>query len=84
MTRVKLSIDTLVLRGFPREDRHAIARGLREELTRLLSEPGMASDLQRLPGAPLMKLPHITLGPALKPRSVGEHVGRAIGRRLKS
>jgi hypothetical protein len=84
MKRVELSIDTLVLRGFRREDRHAIARGLREELTRLLSEPGMSSDLQRMLGAPLIKLPHITLGPAPKPRSVGEQVGRAIGRGLKS
>jgi hypothetical protein len=82
MSRVRVSIDALVLRGFPPEDRYRIALGLQRELTRLLSSHDSSRDLGGLASAALMKVPPVPVAPGAKPHSVGAQVARAIGRSL--
>ena len=83
MKRVHLSIDTLRLRGFRPEDRHAIASGLQQELTRLLAASHTAAGLERLGSVPVMKPPHVTVPHGSWPRSVGVQVARAISLGVK-
>jgi DNA polymerase III delta prime subunit len=45
MKRVVLHIDSLVLKGFRHEDRHGIAEGLQQELSRLFADPQAAQQL---------------------------------------
>jgi hypothetical protein len=45
MKRVVVHIDSLVLRGFQHEDRHAIAAGLQQELTRGFADSTAAQQL---------------------------------------
>lgn len=80
--RIHLSIDTLVLRGVRPEDRHALARGLSEEMTRLLGQPGVASRLVRDGSQPVLRLPRLRFSSAPAARTLGVQVGRAIGRGL--
>jgi len=80
--RIHLSIDTLVLRGVRPEDRHALARGLSEELTRMLGQPGVATRLVRDGSPPMLRLPRLRFASAPAARTLGVQVGRAIGRGL--
>lgn len=45
-TRIHLTIDRVVLRGIPREQRDALMSGLHSELSRLLVAPDFAQGLQ--------------------------------------
>jgi hypothetical protein len=83
VNRIRLSIDTLVLRGVRPEDRHAVARGLNEELTRLLGQPGVAPGWARGGSLPVLRLPRLHLKSAPTAQTLGVQVGRAIGRSLK-
>jgi hypothetical protein len=83
VNRIRLSIDTLVLRGVRPQDRHAVARGLNEELTRLLGQPGVAPRLAQGGSLALLRLPRLHLKSAPTARTLGVQVGRAIGRSLK-
>ena len=83
VNRIHLAIETLVLRGVRPEDRHAVARGLNEELTRLLEQPGVARRLARSGSLPLLRLPRLHLKSAPTARALGVQVGRAIGRSLR-
>ena len=48
MRRVIVRIDTLVLKGFRHEERHAITRRLREQLMRTLSSHDVVKQLGSL------------------------------------
>jgi hypothetical protein len=82
MRRVVVRIDSLVLKGFRQEERHAIARGLSAELTRILSVPG-AGERLRNGGA----VAHVRAGSFnVSANARHEHIGAAaagrIGKRL--
>jgi hypothetical protein len=75
-SRVTLSIDEVVLRGFPPIDRHRVGDAMAAELTRLLGEGGLPAGTagRAVAMAPLtMRLP-ADAGP--------EAVGREIARTL--
>jgi hypothetical protein len=80
--RVTVQIDSLVLKGFRYEDRHAVAQGVQEELTRLLSEPGM---VQRLSGAghiPHLRVGQVNMAADAKPQQIGIAAANGIGKGL--
>jgi hypothetical protein len=82
--RLSVQIDNLVLKGFRHEDRHAIARGVQEELTRLLSEPGMVQRLSGTGHIPHLRVGRVNMAADAKPQQVGvaaaNGIGKGIGR----
>ena len=79
MRRVVVNIDRLVLKGFRVEDRHAIAQGLREQLARLLSEPGVAARLGRTGHLSRVPVGPIHIGSEAKPHDIGMAAANSIG-----
>jgi hypothetical protein len=80
--RVIVNIDSLVLRGLWYEDRHAIARGLQEQLTQLFSEPNMAQRLSETGSIPRLQVGPVTLATEVKPQQIGRVVADGIGKGL--
>lgn len=78
MTRVIVNIDRLILKGFRFEDRHAIAQGLQEQLTRLLADPGMAERIGAVGNLPHLRVAPIHLAPETQPHDVGVAAANSI------
>ena len=84
MKRVIVHIDSLVLKGFRHEDRHALAAGLQAEIARLFAEPDTAARLVNIDGTSRLRAGKVPVGHDAKPRSVGTQTARAIARSIKS
>jgi len=84
MTRIVLHIDRLVLKGFDRQDRDAIAEGLRAELGRLLVTPDAAKQLMGQDGISRLNIGAVHIGQATKPTAVGVQAARGIARGIQS
>jgi hypothetical protein len=82
MKRVIVHIDSLVLKGFRHEDRHAIADGLRQELARLLAAPAAAAGLEAHPSARLLRADPVTLAPGRDAGAHGQAIGQALARQI--
>ncbi len=82
MRRVVVNIESLVLKGFRFEDRHAIAQGLQEQLSLLLAEPGMAERLTSLGEVPRLRTKAISIPGEASPRRTGTDVADGIGKGL--
>lgn len=83
--RVEVRIDELVLVGFRREHRYAIAAGLERELARQFGDVGLSAALARAGGTTAaLRTPDARLAPGARPAHVGSQAGRAIGRRIRS
>jgi hypothetical protein len=82
MKRVIVHIDRLVLNGFPREHRHAIAEGLREELGRVFADRDVISDLRDRGDLPRLHVNGVQVEQGAKPQRVGENVAQGIGREI--
>lgn len=78
MKRVRVHIDSLVLRGFRREDRHAIAGALEEELGRMIADPGVAETIVERGNIAHLKLPSINTEAGSTPEQIGGGVARAL------
>lgn len=78
MKRVVVTIDRLVLKGFRYEDRHAIARGLQEQLAQLLSEPGMAERIDAIGSTSRLRLGTVRMSGDMQGQQIGQATGRAI------
>jgi len=83
MKRVVLHIDSLILNGFRHEDRHAIAAGLQQELTRLLTDPQAAQQLTVNGDVARLRVGNIQIGQNSQPQRVGSQVARGIGKGMK-
>lgn len=83
MKRVIVHIDRLVLTGFRREDRHAIAAGLQQELGQLFSERDAISQLSMVGDVSRMKVGGVNIEQGAKPQRVGESVAQGIGKEIK-
>lgn len=79
MKRVVVHIDGLVLRGFRHADRHAVSSGLRDELGRLLAQPGVAERVAALGSIARLTAAPVRAGTGVAPRAVGASAARAIG-----
>jgi hypothetical protein len=84
MSRVRVTIDQLVLKGLEPADRKALVEGLQAELSQVLSNPSGRAEWARSHRTPVMKLGRMPFeaGPA-GGRKFGASVARAIGKGLK-
>jgi len=80
--RVVVQIENLVLKGFRYEDRHAIAQGVKEQLTRLLSKPEMAQRLSETGHVPHVRVERVHTPADAKPRQIGVAAANGIGKEL--
>jgi hypothetical protein len=84
MSRITLTIDRLVLKGFEAGDRKALAEGLQAELSRVLADAATRAEWARSHRTPVLRLARMPLesGPA-GARKFGRGLARTIGGRLK-
>ncbi|MDN0075093.1 hypothetical protein QU481_15545 [Crenobacter sp. SG2303] len=83
MKRVIVHIDSLVLKGFHHEDRHAIAEGLQRELAQLFADPQATRQLMAVGNRSRMRVSSIQIDPGSRPQGVGTEVARGIGKEIK-
>jgi hypothetical protein len=83
MSRIRVTIDHVVLRGMAPADRKAFLEGLQSELTSLLADPTTRAQWAKPHRTPVVRLGGMpfTSGPS-GGRRFGVGVARAIGRRL--
>lgn len=82
MRRIVVNIESLVLKGFRYEDRHAIAAAVQDEISRVLSAPDAAARVAQLGSMPNLRIDTVSVAANAKPTQVGAATGRAIGRGL--
>ncbi len=82
MKRIVVSVDRLVLAGFPHEDRLAIAAGLQGDLAQALAISNAAPGLARLGAVETVRAANVALAPNDKAATVGSTIGRAISKSL--
>jgi len=80
MKRVVVHIESLVLKGFRQEDRHAVAEGLQTELARLFAEPSTASRLANMGDVSRLTIGNIHVTQGTAPEGVGRQAARGITR----
>ena len=84
MSRINLTIDRVVLRGFEPGDRKTLLEGLQTELSRVLADPATRAALAQPRRMPVMKLGIVPASPGPSGgRILGTRIGRAIGKGLK-
>ncbi len=83
MKRVVLHINSLLLKGFRHEDRHGIAEGLQQELSRLFADPQAAQQLMENGDVSRLRLGSISINQNSKPQRVGSQVAQGIGQGMK-
>lgn len=83
MKRVVIHIDRLVLNGFRFEDRHTIAAGLQQELSRLLVDRQTVEGLTGLGDLSRLQLGGVHIAQGSKPQRVGAQVAQGIGKEFK-
>ena len=84
MSRIRLTIDRVVLNGFEPADRTALMEGLRAELSRVLGDPASRGEWARSQRTPVLKLGRMPLDPGPSGgRKLGSGLARAIGKGLK-
>jgi hypothetical protein len=82
--RVTITIDRLVLKGIPAEDRLAFASGLKAELARVLASPHLQTLREQSSDTPVIRLPELPMQRGLAgARGLGRQVGQSIGKRMK-
>jgi hypothetical protein len=84
MSRIRVTIDQLALRGFDAGDRKQLIEELHAELSRLLADPSGRAEWARSRRTPVLRLGPIAMeaGPA-GGRKFGGSLARSIGRGLK-
>jgi hypothetical protein len=83
MRRVQVHIDRLVLKGVRREDRHAIAEGLRQELGRVLADREAVSILTGRGDLPRLQVRGVQFEAGSRPQAFGESVAQGIGSEVR-
>jgi hypothetical protein len=84
MSRIRLTIDALALKGFDAADSRALVEGLRSELARVLADPMGRAEWARSHRTPVLGLGRIPIGTGSSgSRQFGKGMARAIGKGLK-
>lgn len=83
MKRVTVHIDRLVLKGFRHEDRHAVAAGLQQELSRLLVDPQTVQGLTGLGDISRLQVGSVQIAQGSKLQRVGARVAQGIGKEFR-
>lgn len=80
--QVSVQIDSLVLTGFRHEDRYAIAQGLQDQLTEMLSTPDMAERLNQTSTIPRLRVGQVNVSTNARPQQIGSVAAEEIGKGL--
>lgn len=84
MSRVRVTIDQLVLNGLEPPDRKALVEGLQGELVQVLSDPAARAGWAHSHRTPVLRLGRLPLEPGPSGgRKFGKQMARALGRGLK-
>jgi hypothetical protein len=84
MSRIRVTIDQVVLQGFEAGDRQALVEGLQSELSQVLADPASRTAWARSHRTPVLRLGQLPLEPGPSGgRKFGGGLARAIGRGLK-
>ena len=84
MSRVRVTIDRLVLKGLEPADRKALVEGLQAELSHVLSDRAPRATWAQSHRTPVLKLGRMPWeAGAAGDRKFGMQVARAVGRGLK-
>ncbi len=85
MSRIHVTIDKLVLKGFEPGQRKALVEGLQTELRRMLADPATRSEWAHSRRTPVLRLGQMQIEPGLSgSRKFGGGVARGIAKGLKS
>ena len=83
MKRVLVHIDRLVLKGVRREDRHAIAEGLQQELGRVLADRDVISSLTGRGDVPRLQVGGVHVEAGTKAQRFGENIAQGIASEVR-
>jgi len=84
VSRIQLTIDRLVLKGFDQADSRALTEALRAQLSEMMSDPLARSPLIRSRRIPLLRLGRMPIESGTAgARRFGKQMARAMGRGLK-
>jgi hypothetical protein len=84
MSRVRLTIDQLTLKGFEASDGRALAEALQSELAGVLSNPSMRAQWARSHRTPVLRLGRMPIETGSPGgRKFGRGMAHAIGKGLK-
>lgn len=84
MTRVRVTIDRLVLPGLDPADRKALLDAFQTELRQVLADPTTRADWARPHRTPVLRLGRVPLAPGFtSSRAFGGELARGLGRGLK-
>jgi hypothetical protein len=84
MSRISVTIDRLILRGFERADSKAVAEGIRSELSRILTDPASRPTWVRSERTPILRLRTMGVEDGIASRRrFGAGVARAIAKGVK-
>jgi hypothetical protein len=84
VSRVRITIDRLVLKGLEPADRKALVEGLQAELSQVLSDPAGRAAWGRSHRTPVLRLGSMPIEPGPSGgRKFGSRLARAIGKGLK-
>jgi hypothetical protein len=84
LPRIVVTIDRLVLRGFPAADRDAIAAGLQAELQKQFGAPAAGGQFGGSRSLASLQQRPMTLEAAAKPQQIGAQAGRQLARSIRS
>ena len=83
MSRIVLTIDRVVLRGFEAGERNALVAGLESELSQLLADPTTRAAWARSRRTPVLRLGQLPLAPGPSgARKFGQTVAAAVAKNL--
>lgn len=83
MSRINLTIDRIVLRGFEPAERNALLEAFQTELRRMLAESNSRGDWALSHRVPVLKLGRMAFSPGLSgSRNFGTRIARAIAKGL--
>jgi hypothetical protein len=84
MSRIRLTIDALSLKGFDAADSRALVEGLKRELTRTLTDPVARAAWARAHRTPVLRLGQIPIeAGSAGSRKFGRAMAQSIGKGLK-
>jgi hypothetical protein len=84
MKRIHVVIDSLVLKGFRFEDRHAIASGISHELARQFTDPRWAHRVTTMSDVRHLRTGGIAIDLGATPHRIGAVAARQIGKGILS
>jgi hypothetical protein len=79
VSKTRIFIDSLRLKGFRYEDRLEVAEGLKNELARVLSNSGVANRISLPRRVSVLRLGRMQMEAGVGARQVGKRLGGVIG-----